>query len=156
MQQEQTIAQKRLWYEKEFRLDDGILHLKEMGLFGGHEIELRYEDILSQKTTKNQPNLLLLLSASFLMLLSISNLAGWINNGTNGPAFWGVVFALGMFYVTYKSAGEMICLETIHNRDIQFFRDPDSKRRTDRFIDELLKERKLFMVEKYWDCANSK
>lgn len=154
--EERKMVQKRLWNEKEFRLDDGILHLKEMGLFSGYEAELRYEDIIGEKRSSRRPNYFLFGAASFLMWLSLANIIGYgagLVQGIIIPIL-GIVMSSVIFYVVFKNAQEVLYLDTLDNGSIGFFRDGIHQQEADEFIQELLEQRKIFLVEKYWDCVD--
>ncbi|MFT5648409.1 MAG: hypothetical protein ACI976_003109 [Aureispira sp.] len=150
------MVQKRLWKEKEFRLDDGILHFKEIGLLSGYTVELRYEDIIGERRIKRQPNYVLFIAASILFWLSSLNFIGYgTGTITNvlAPTL-GVLMSSLLFYIVYRNAQEVVYLDTVENGSIGFFRDESYKRQADKFITELLEQRKLFLVEKYWDCVD--
>jgi len=100
-----TMVQKRLWKEKKFRLDDGILHFKEVGLFSGFEAELRYEDIIGEKRTKRKPNYFLLVAGGFLMWLSVVNIFSYSTGEVSGiivPVLGGMM-ASALLYIVYRS-----------------------------------------------------
>jgi len=125
--QNQTIVQKRLWVSKEFRLEDGILYYKHVGLFGGFAVELRYEDIESEKRVEHKRSFWLLAAATILMYLSITNIFSGVGIG----------------------------FDTQYDTKVAFLRDEKYKEETDKFVDEFLRARKLFLVEKYWDCVEN-
>lgn len=150
------MVQKRLWKEKEFRLDDGILHFKEMGLLSGYAVELRYEDIIGERRTRRQPNYILFIAASILFWLSTLNFIGYGIGTVTGflaPTL-GVLMSSLLFYIVYKNAQEVVYLDTVENGSIGFFRDKRYEGQADQFITELLEQRKIFLVEKYWDCVD--
>lgn len=150
------MTQKRLWKEKEFRLDDGILHLKEMGLLSGYEMELRYEDIIAEKRTQRSPNYVLFGAASVLFWLSTANFIAYgagVVSGIIAPIL-GIMMSSMLFYIVYRNAQEVLYLETLDNGSIGFFRDGIHKKQADDFIKELLERQKIFLVEKYWDCVD--
>lgn len=150
------MTQKRLWKEKEFRLEDGILHLKEMGLLSGYELELRYEDIIGEKRTKRQPNYFLFGAASVLFWLSITNFIGYSAGLITAivPPILGVLMSALLFYIVYRNAQEVLFLDTLDNGTIGFFRDGGNRKQADEFVAELLERQKIFLVEKYWDCVD--
>jgi len=120
-----TMVQKRLWKEKKFRLDDGILHFKEVGLFSGFEAELRYEDIIGEKRTKRKPNYFLLVAGGFLMWLSVVNIFSYSTGEVSGiivPVLGGMM-ASALLYIVYRSAQEVVYFDTVHSESIGFFRD---------------------------------
>lgn len=150
------MVQKRLWKEKEFKLDDGILHFKEMGLLSGYAVELRYEDIIGERRIKRQPNYILFIAASILFWLSSLNIIGYgTGTITNLLApILGLLMSSALFYIVYRNAQEVVYLDTVENGSIGFFRDENYKKQADKFITELLEQRKIFLVEKYWDCVD--
>lgn len=150
------MVQKRLWKEKEFKLDDGILHFKEVGLLSGFELELRYEDIIGQKRSRRQPNYYLFSASLVLMWLSFANLIGYGAGVVEGilPPILGLIGSSALFYIVYKNAQEVLYLDTSNNGAIGFFRDGIHQEEVDQFITELLEQRKIFLVEKYWDCVD--
>ena len=150
------MVQKRLWKEKEFRLNEGILHLKEIGLFSGFETELRYEDIICEKRIRRKPNYFLFGAAGVLLWLSIVNIIGYEAGTVDGvlaPSL-GIIMSMALFYVVYKNAQEILYLDTMDNGSIGFFRDGVHQESADKFISELLEQRKIFLVEKYCDCVD--
>jgi len=152
----QKVVQKRLWSEKEFSLEDGILRLREIGLFGGVELEVRYEDIISEKKLRRTPNYFLLTAATVLMSLSVVNLFGNATIGSQSLIpWWGIIMAGSLYYLAYKSAQEVLYFNTIYDTEIAFFRNKNQQIATDDFVNEFLEQRKVFLVEKYWDCADS-
>jgi len=150
------MVQKRLWKAKEFRLDDGILHHKEIGLLSGFEVELRYEDIIGEKRTRRQPNYYLFTAAAVLMWLSCANIIGYGAGVVDSLfiPFLGIAMSIGLFYVVYANAQEVLYLDTVDNGSIGFFRDHTYQVDVDAFIAKLLEHRKIFLVEKYWDCVD--
>lgn len=154
--EKQKMIQKRLWREKEFRLDDGILHLKEMGLLSGYELELRYEDIIGEKRIRRKPNYFLFGAASILFWLSITNLMAYCVGSVEGliAPILGLLMSSVLFYVVYKNAQEVLYLDTFDNGAIGFFRDGIHQQEADAFIAELLERQKIFLVEKYCDCVD--
>jgi hypothetical protein len=148
--QNQTIVQKRLWVSKEFRLEDGILYYKHVGLFGGFAVELRYEDIESEKRVEHKRSFWLLAAATILMYLSITNIFSGV-----GIGFIGALLAGGIYYMVDKLEGETLCFDTQYDTKVAFLRDEKYKEETDKFVDEFLRARKLFLVEKYWDCVEN-
>lgn len=152
----QKMTQKRLWKEKEFRLDDGILHHKEMGFLSGYEVELRYEDIIGERRTKRQPNYFLFIAASILFWLSTANFIGYGVGAIESivAPILGMLLSSLLFYIVYRNGQEVLYLETLENGSIGFFRDGIHRRQADEFITELLERQKVFLVEKYWDCVD--
>lgn len=151
-----SITQKRLWTTKTFELQDGILWMRTTDWIGTNERELRYEDIISEKSVRRAPNYWLLSATGFLCWLSCINLIAYAA-GTNtnlADALFGLLVSVGMAYVAYQSAQEEIHLFTTKDEQIILFRDPQNKALADAFVYDLLQERKLFLVEKYWDCVD--
>lgn len=148
-----VLTQKRLWISKKVTIRDGVLSYQHTGLFGGYAFEIKFEDIGNEQTTLHRPHIGFLLAATFLLLLSLVGLLGWTNVNRE-IALLGGLSAMGIYYVSFVLGQAQISLNTAKGVDLKFLAEAENEIEAESFLAELARSRKLFLVEKYWDCVD--
>jgi hypothetical protein len=151
------LTQKRLWNKQQFELEEGILTIYRIGLLNSKKLEIKFEDLLDEKTITERSDYPMLIGGVFLMTLAtLRIISDW---GTTDAALLvpciGLVFGMCMLIMGQLAKTELVILKNKNHLPIYFFRDKDHAVALDLFLQELFEQRKVYLVDKYWECVDN-
>ena len=151
------LTQKRLWNKQQFELEEGILTIYKIGLLNSKKLEIKFEDLLDEKTITERSDYAMLIGGVFLMTLAtlrISSNWGVPDVSLLVPCI-GLVFSFCMLIMGQLAKTELVILKNKNHLPIYFFRDKAHAVELDLFLHELFEQRKVYLVDKYWECVDN-